>query len=84
MPDTAASLQTTVDIPYLAAIAVRRGGGQYVGIQRGLGTADVPDLVLFNDPQTGSTLALAISQVSPWRVRAKIQDSRFRFAAVGR
>jgi hypothetical protein len=40
MPDTAASLQTTVDIPYLAAIAVRRGGGQYVGIQRGLGTAD--------------------------------------------
>lgn len=63
---------------------IREGGGEYVGIQRGVWQAGSPDLVLFNDPLTGTTLALAASAalVSVWHVRAKIAESRSTFAAM--
>ena len=63
---------------------IREGGGEYVGIQRGVQLAGSPDLVLFNDPLTGTTLALAASAMLATvpRVRAKIAESRSTFAAV--
>ncbi len=63
---------------------IREGGGEYVGIQRGVWQAGSPDLVLFNDPLTGTTLALAASAtlVTVRHVRAKIAESRSTFAAV--
>ena len=62
---------------------IREGGGEYVGIQRGVWQAGSPDLVLFNDPLTGTTLALAASAaiVTAQRVRAKIAESRSMFVA---
>ena len=65
-------------------ISVREGGGEYVGIQRGVPQAGSPDLVLFNDPLTGTTLALVASEavVTMHRVRTKIAHSRMAFAAM--
>ncbi len=55
-----------------------------MGIQRGVPQAGSPDLVLFNDPLTGTTLTLIASAafVTVERVRAKIAKSRSMFAAV--
>ena len=60
---------------------IREGGGEYVGIQRGVWQAGNPNLVLFNYPMTGTTLALA-AIVTAQRVRAKIADSRAMFVAM--
>ncbi len=67
------------------------GGGEYRGIQLGSAASGVPDLVLFNDPATHTTLALPILRevpVTAAAVRRKIERSRRRFqmqarAAVG-
>lgn len=48
------------------------GGGVYVPGMLG-------DLVLFNSPATGSTLALPASQLTPDAVRAHIAESNARF-----
>ena len=63
---------------------IRERGGKYVGIQRRAWQAGSPDLVLFNDPQTGTTLALAASAaiVTVQHVRAKLTESRSTFAAM--
>lgn len=63
---------------------ISEGGGEYVGIQGGVWQAGSPDLVLFNDPLTGTTLALAASAaiVTAQRVRAKIAESRSMFVAM--
>ena len=60
---------------------VLEGGGQYVGIHKGTcnGKRISPDLVLFNSPQTGSTLALPISKLSANAVRQHISKSNARF-----
>ena len=61
--------------------AVKDGGGEYVGIQGGHPT--LGDMVLFNSPATGSTLALPIQTVClPGRVEMKIfvSDANFKLA----
>ena len=67
--------------------AVLAGGGEFVGIQQGLGPA--PDLLLFNSPTTGSTLAIPITDLLlvtfsdsefSTRVREKIAESDKTFA----
>ena len=64
--------------------AVLDGGGEYVGIQRGSQHKGIPDMVLFNDPLTRTTLALVLSAmpISAQQVRAKITHSRFVFTGV--
>jgi uncharacterized protein (DUF302 family) len=68
--------------------SVRQGGGTYRGIQYGSPKRGMPDLVLFDDPVTKTTLALALdgSPVCPEAVRSKIRDSRqvFHDAQVAR
>ncbi len=70
----------------LAEGAVLDGGGEYVGIQRGSRHKGIPDMVLFNDPMTRTTMALVVSAtpVTAQQVRAKIAHSRFVFARVRR
>ena len=58
-----------------------KAGGEYVGIQPGEG--HIPDQVLFNDPETRSTLALPRNQITVGRVRAQMNQSRAKFAAEG-
>jgi hypothetical protein len=64
--------------------AVIAGGGVYKGIQRG--SSRIPDLVLFNDPATGTTLALVSDgrPITARTIQAKIARSRARFAEYGR
>ncbi len=72
------------ELPRSVKTIIREGGGEYVGIQRGVWQAGSPDLVLFNDPLTGTTLALAASAafVTVQCVRTKIAESRLVFAAM--
>jgi hypothetical protein len=60
----------------LQRLAVKDGGGQWVGIQECEGMAD---LVLFNSPATGSTLAIKASDISADRVRRRIEESDAAF-----
>ena len=62
MPDVASSES-------LARLAVKDGGGQWVGIQKAEGMPY--DLVLFN-ASTGSTLALKTTEITAERVREKL------------
>lgn len=57
---------------------VKQGGGIYRGIQYGSPERGMPDLVLFDDPVTKTTLALAFdgSPVCPEAVATKISSSR--------
>ena len=68
--------------------AVKQGDGTYRGIQYGSPKRGMPDLVLFDDPVTKTTLALALdgSPVCPEAVKNKIRDSRqvFEEARVAR
>ena len=68
--------------------SVKQGGGTYRGIQYGSPKRGMPDLVLFDDPVTKTTLALALdgSPVCPEAVRNKIMESRqvFQEAQVAR
>jgi len=57
----------------LARLAVKDGGGQWVGYLEGL--------VYFNSPQTGSTLACKDSEISADKVRRKIANSDKLFNA---
>ena len=68
------------------AEAVTAGGGEYRGVQRGSQQKGIPDLILFNDPLTGTTLALVANAklITPQIVRAKIGRSRADFAKHGR
>jgi hypothetical protein len=61
----------------LARLAVKDGGGRWVGIQECEGMAY--DLVLFNSPVTGSTLALKTSDISADSVRRRIEESNALF-----
>lgn len=63
--------------------AVNQGGGIYRGIQYGSPERGMPDLVLFDDPVTKTTLALAFggSPVCPEAVTTKIKNSRKVFQA---
>ena len=61
--------------------AVEEGGGEYRGVQPGSTAKDLPDLVLFDDPATHTTLALPIGNtpITAAAVRKKIARSRSRF-----
>ena len=61
----------------LARLAVKEGGGQWVGIQEYEGMPY--DLVLFNSPGTGSTLALKTSETTADSVRRRIEESDAAF-----
>jgi len=60
----------------LARLAVKDGGGVWVGIQECEG---LPSLILFNSPTTGSTLAIRASgnarDISADNVRRRIEES---------
>ncbi len=78
--------EATTLILQLAKMAICEAGGQFVGVQRGVPRAGNPDLFLFNDPMTGTTLALAANEehITAHRVRTKIEHSRHRFAEARR
>lgn len=58
--------------------AIAQGGGIYRGIQYGSRERALPDLVLFDDPVTKTTLALPLNDTSvcPEAVKRRIRDSR--------
>jgi hypothetical protein len=57
---------------------VEDGGGQWVGIQECEGRDY--DLILFNSPKTGSTLALRTTEVTAQRVWESIHESNKLFS----
>ncbi len=63
--------------------AVAKGGGEYRGIQRGSAAKNVPDLVLFDDPATHTTLSLRVGEapITAEAVRKEIARSRAQFPA---
>ena len=66
--------------PWRAALrtAVEQGGGVWVGIQDNEGMME--NIVLFNSPETGSTLGLKVSEVTAKaRVFDKIKASNAKF-----
>jgi hypothetical protein len=64
------------DVTASAKACVEEGGGVWVGIQD---CAPHTDLVLFNSPKTGSTLALKTTEITPELVRSKIKNSNTKF-----
>jgi len=62
-----------IEVRRASKLAVEQGGGIWKGIQE-------PNLVLFNSPKTGTTLALKTTEVTPELVRSKIQRSDAQFA----
>lgn len=66
------------DVLASAKACVEEGGGIWVGIQDGEGIT--PDLVLFNSPTTGTTLALKTTIITPLAVKLKIGLSDRLFA----
>ena len=71
------------DVEASARTCVKEGGGIWVGIQKEEGM--LYDLVLFNSPKTGSTLALKTTVITPEAVRRRIKNSneQFRRASMG-
>jgi hypothetical protein len=71
------------DVEASARACVEEGGGIWVGIQKEEGM--LYDLVLFNSPKTGSTLALKTTVITPEAVRRRIKNSneQFRRASMG-
>lgn len=57
---------------------VADGGGEYCGVQIGSRHLGIPDLILFNDPVTCTTLALIINEerITAQTVRERIARSR--------
>ena len=58
---------------------IKKGGAVPGGIQKGDAEIGVPDLALFHDPATGSTLALPTDKVTPDNVNKQIQASRKQY-----
>src|SRR5271157_2256432 len=52
---------------------VKEGGGEYKGVQEGVPEAGLKGLVLFDHPETHSSLALPEDEVTPEAVRAKLE-----------
>lgn len=59
---------------------VKAGGGEWLGIQETIPPG--PDLVLFYSPQTRSTLALPVSEISIENVSSHIARSNRKFQIV--
>lgn len=60
---------------------IRKGGAIPGGIEKGDPEADVPDMALFHDPVTGSTLYLPVDRITPENVKTELIKSRQQFAA---
>jgi hypothetical protein len=73
---TSAYAQYEQDVAASAKACVEEGGGIWVGIQD---CAPYTDLVLFNSPETGSTLALKTTAITPELVASKIKNSNAQF-----
>jgi hypothetical protein len=56
--------------------AVKAGGGEYKGVQEGVPEAGLKGLVLFDHPETHSTLALPEDKVTPEAVKAKLEEHK--------
>jgi len=56
--------------------AIKEGGGIPAGIMKGDESIKLPELTLFHDPKTGSTLALPTEKVTSELVKAHIAKSR--------
>lgn len=69
---TCHALLRGIDEAILARI-VAAGGGEYVGLQL---VKNREPLVLFNHPQTGTTLSVPLSGCTPEAVRGRIAESR--------
>lgn len=65
------------DVFASAKACVEEGGGIWVGIQECSSYTDY--LVLFNSPETGSTLALKTTAITPELVASKIKNSNAQF-----
>ncbi|SRR6266568_4025321 len=61
--------------------AIKKAGAIPGGLEKGDADANVPDMVLFHDPTTGSTLYLPTDSVSVDKVKAELEKSRAQFAA---
>jgi hypothetical protein len=59
---------------------IKAAGAVPGGIEKGDPEADVPDMVLFHDPQTGSTLYLPKDEVTEGAVKVELANSRKKFA----
>ena len=55
---------------------IKKAGGEYRGIQK---SSTGPDLVMFDDPKTRSTLAIKTDEVTPEGVKRIIEESRAKF-----
>jgi len=64
--------------------AIKEGGAIPGGLQKGDADTNVPDLVLFHDPTTGSTLALKADAVTPEKVKAELEKSRAQYAVAAK
>lgn len=52
---------------------VKAGGGVFRGVQEGVPSANLKGLVLFDHPETGSTLAIPEDEINPDKVREKLE-----------
>lgn len=65
------------DVAASCKAAVEEGGGIWAGIQECEGM--LYDLALFNSKQTGTTLALKTTEITPKKVLDKIKASNAKF-----
>lgn len=74
-----------VNVQYRDLIAA--SGGEFIGTQPGFKKAStgetVEGLVMFNDPVTGTTLALKPSELTPEKIAAKVQTAQAASKAKG-
>jgi len=61
--------------------AIKEGGGIPAGVMKGDESINLPELTLFHDPRSGSTLALPTGKVTVEAVRDHIRESRNQYAA---
>lgn len=60
---------------------IKEAGAIPGGLEKGDADANVPDMVYFHDPTTGSTAVLAVADVTPEAVKAELAKTRAQFAA---
>jgi len=66
------------DVLASARACVEEGGGVWVGIMECAGF--LYDIVYFNSPKTGTTLALKSTEITPEEVRRHIKNSNAKFS----
>src|ERR1700676_2607917 len=64
--------------------AIKEGGGIPGGVMKGDPSINLPTLVLFHDPLSGTTLALPESKVNTAQVKLHIEKSREQYATAAK